>query len=97
MNIRLPATPTAADVPSRPTHVEVDEDIERLEDHHEQHEAHGLQEVPADGAGGEVLHGHVIGWQVRNLYDPTGAKTPVARARVGGVGRVEDKRECRVV
>ena len=37
--------------------VEVDQHIQRLENHHEQHEAHGLEQMPRDGAGREILHG----------------------------------------
>ena len=37
--------------------VEVDEDVERLEDHADEHEARGLQQVRGDRAGREILHG----------------------------------------
>mgnify|MGYP003694147637 CR=1 FL=1 len=61
MNIRLPAIPTAATAsrPSRPDPVEVDQEVERLEDHGDQHEAGGLEQMTGDGAFGEVLHEHL--------------------------------------
>ena len=58
MNIRLPAMPTAGHrllaEPADP--VEVDEEVERLEDHRDQHEAGRLEQMPGDGAGRQILH-----------------------------------------
>ena len=58
MNIRLPLMPTAATAVSAQTSdpVEIDEDVKGLKHHAHQHEAGGLQQMPGERSGGEVLH-----------------------------------------
>ena len=36
--------------------VQVDQEIQRLEDHRHEHEARGLQQMPGERSGGEVFH-----------------------------------------
>src|SRR5438552_15547629 len=36
--------------------VEVDQEIQRLEDHRHEHEGRGLQQLPGERSGGEVFH-----------------------------------------
>jgi hypothetical protein len=36
--------------------IEVDQEIQRLEDHRHEHEARGLQQMPGERSGGEVFH-----------------------------------------
>ena len=39
-----------------PDPVQVDQEIQRLEDHRDEHEARGLQQVPREWSRGEILH-----------------------------------------
>ena len=45
--------------------VEIDQEVERLEHHRDEHEAGGLEQMAGDRSGGEVLHGVSLspGWR----------------------------------
>ena len=70
--------------------IEVDEEIQRLEDHRHEHEARGLQQMSAERSGGEVFHGvaNVAGAQqdggsiAAAWRDPMGTKSSLARLRL---------------
>src|SRR5439155_24218281 len=53
--------------------IQVDQEVERLKDHRDQHEAGGLEQMPGDRPGGEVVHAI-----------PAGIRWERAKGRPGG-------------